>query len=99
MSHRLVVRPLAEEDLVEIQRWYEAQQVGLGGAFRQSVDELFQRLSESPLMYPVVYRGLRRAVLRRFPYLVYFTVESEVVSIVACLHGKRHPRLVRLRHP
>lgn len=98
MSRRLIVRPLAEEDLLDIQRWYEAQQDGLGGAFRRSVDELFQRLRENPLMYPVVYRGLRRAVLRRFPYLVYFTVESEVVSIVACLHGRRDQGLVRQRH-
>lgn len=99
MSHRLIVRPLAEEDLLDIQRWYDAQQGGLGGEFRQSVDELLQRLRDNPLMYPAVYRGLRRAVLRRFPYLVYFTVESEVVSIVACLHGKRRPGLVLLRQP
>lgn len=99
MSHRLIVRPPAEQDLFDAQRWYEAQREGLGREFRLTVDELFARLRENPYMYPTVYRGLRRAVLRRFPYLVYFAADSEIVSVVACLHGKRRPGLIESRLP
>lgn len=35
----------------------------------------------------------------RFPYLVYFAADSEIVSIVACLHGKRRPGLIESRLP
>lgn len=97
MSHRLTVRRLAEQDLLEAQRWYERQVEGLGREFRQTVDELFARLRENPYLYPAVYRGLRRAVLRRFPYLVYFAVDPESVTVVACLHGKRRPGLIESR--
>ena len=94
MSYQLIVRPLAEDDLLEAQRWYEAQQSGLGGEFRAAIDSVFRRLIENPQLHPLVYRGLRRAVVRRFPYLVYFNVEGEVIKVVACLHSRRRPDLV-----
>jgi toxin ParE1/3/4 len=97
VSYQLIVRALAEDDLLEAQRWYEAQQSGLGGEFRAAIDSLFTRLVEKPHLYPLVYSGLRRAVVRRFPYLVYFSVEAEVITVVACLHSKRRPGLVRAR--
>ena len=97
MSYQLIVRPLAQEDLLEAQRWYEAQQSGLGGEFRAAIDSVFGRLVDNPHLYPLVYRGLRRAVVRRFPYLMYFAAEAEVITVVACLHSRRRPGLVRTR--
>jgi plasmid stabilization system protein ParE len=38
--------------------------------------------------------GLRRILLRRFPYAVYFAVEGEVVTVVTVLHVSRHPRKI-----
>ncbi len=99
MSHGLVVRPLAEQDLLEAQEWYELQRPGLGGEFRGAIDDLLERVADHPRLYPPVYRGLRRAVVRRFPYLVFFAVGPQVVTIVACLHGRRRPGLVRSRVP
>lgn len=99
MSLRLVVRPLAEQDLVETQSWYEEQRPGLGDEFRLTVDRLMGRILERPQLYPKVYRGVRRAVMRRFPYLLYYVVTSDAVVLLACLHGKRDPALLGSRIP
>lgn len=99
MSLRLVVRPLAEQDLVETQTWYEEQRPGLGDEFRLTVDRLMGRILERPQLYPEVHRGVRRAVMRRFPYLLYYVVTSDAVVLLACLHGKRAPALLRSRIP
>lgn len=88
---------MAEQDLLEAQTWYEEKRIGLGSEFRAAVDITFQRLSESPLLFPLVYQQLRRVVLRRFPYLIYFHANPHRVIIVACLHSRRHPRIVRAR--
>ena len=97
MKYRLIIRPLAERDLREAQLWYEEQRPGLGADFRAAVDNAFERLAENPHLYPVVYRGLRRAVMRRFPYLIYFAVQKDAVRAVACWHGKRDPNQIGLR--
>ena len=68
--HQIVVRRLAEQDLEQAQDWYEEQRPGLGSEFRQTIDGLFDRLAATPRIYPAVHGEVRRAVLRRFPYLV-----------------------------
>ncbi len=97
MSFRLVVRPLAELDLLEAYEWYEAHQARLGSDFISAIDGLFVRIAGNPRLYPEVHRHVRRAVVRRFPYLVYFIVEGDVVSVLGCFHSKRRPELARER--
>jgi plasmid stabilization system protein ParE len=93
VSYRVIVGPGAEQDLTDAQDWYEAHQPGLGDEFRATIDALFSRLADTPKAYPVVFIDVRRAVLRRFPYLVYFRVTSTSVTVVGRLHAKRgvHP--------
>ena len=45
-----------------------------------------------PLAGRIVHRGLRRALLRRFPFTVYFTVTADLIEIRGVLHNGRHPR-------
>ena len=97
MSLPVIVRPAAERDLLEAQRWYEAQRAGLGGEFRAEIDGVLRLINEWPLGFPEVHRGIRRAVLRRFPYLVYYRVEPKRALVIAALHSSRDPRLIRRR--
>jgi plasmid stabilization system protein ParE len=48
-------------------------------------------------LFPVVYKQVRRALLRRFPYVVYYLVERDLLEVLACVHGKQHPRTWRRR--
>jgi toxin ParE1/3/4 len=97
LTHRVTVRSEAERDLEEAQDWYDRQRDGLGEEFRGTVDDLVARLVVAPQLYPIVHRGVRRAVLRRFPYLVYFAVSGDSVVILACLHAARNPKVARSR--
>jgi plasmid stabilization system protein ParE len=69
VKYRVVVRGLAERDLEAAEEWYNLQRPGLGAEFRQIFSDLAQRLAETPQIYPRVHGEIRRAVLRRFPYL------------------------------
>ena len=99
MSLPVVVRPLAEQDLAEAEDCYESRRTGLGAEFRDEVGKVLARLGETPLAYPVVYRGLRRAIVPRFPYLVYFAASPEQALVVACLHMARGSRFLSGRRP
>ena len=92
MSLGVYVRPEAEADIEEIAIWYEKQREGLGQEFLDEVLSLCERVSENPSMYPVVHRRTRRALIRRFPFGVYFRSEDEQVIVLAVIHGSRHPR-------
>jgi plasmid stabilization system protein ParE len=45
-----------------------------------------------PERFPVVRGTCRRALLRRFPYAVYFVPTAEVIQVIACLHASRNPQ-------
>ncbi|MGI8991542.1 MAG: hypothetical protein ACR2I2_18420 [Bryobacteraceae bacterium] len=34
----------------------------------------------------------RRALLRRFPYTLFFTIEGNTLLVIACFHASRDPR-------
>jgi plasmid stabilization system protein ParE len=97
LTARVLLRRAAELDLAGIEDWYESQQVSLGAEFRQAVDELFRRIGDNPLAYPERYRANRRAFVRRFPYVVWYRLHGNDAVGLACVHGRRDPRLSRAR--
>jgi len=86
------IRPEAELDMSEAAFWYEQQQRGLGQEFLEETLAVLKRLGETPLACELIYRSARRALLRRFPFAVFYTFEENAVLIVGVLHGSRHPR-------
>lgn len=66
----MIIRPEAEADLANAQGWYEWQREGLGAEFLLCVEEVFERIGRRPELHSLVYRGVRRAITRRFPYSI-----------------------------
>jgi len=91
------LRPEAEQDLMEAASWYEEQRHGLGYEFIDETLAMFSTLSESPLLYPDVHRGTRRAIMHRFPFGVYYRVEKTRLVVVAVMHGSRNPKRWKIR--
>ncbi|WP_123630272.1 type II toxin-antitoxin system RelE/ParE family toxin [Salinisphaera orenii] len=91
MSYSVYVRGAAERDVAEAQRWYEQQQAGLAAEFNAEFSSTLDRLADTPFLYPQRYREIRRAVLRRLPFLVWYRVEGAKITVLACTHGKANP--------
>ena len=89
--------PEAEADAEEAFEWYEAQRPGLGPAFRRALDIAVAAVENQPEAYAVIHRNTRRVLLPRFPYGLYYRVLEQNVAVVACIHGKRHPKTWRPR--
>ena len=81
----------ARAELIEAQDWYEREVPGLGGRFRQAVDALIQRMGQNPRQFPVAHKIVRRALLRRFPYSLFFVIEADALLVIACFHAGRDP--------
>jgi plasmid stabilization system protein ParE len=97
MNLPLAIREEAEQDMADARDWYEAQRIGLAGEFLTAVEDVFARISEFPEMYAAEYRNVRRARVRRFPYIVYYRIATARLEVLAVLHGGRHPQAWRSR--
>lgn len=97
MTANLIVQQEAEADIADAYRWYEAQRPGLGQDSLEAVEGALERIVEQPLRYAPVHRDTRRTFLRRFPYVVFHVRLDDSVHVIAVLHQRRNPRLVRRR--
>lgn len=91
MSYAVSVRRKAEKDISKALAWYEKQQAGLGSEFLIDFNDTVQLLETDPLIYQALYRDVRRALLHRFPYLVWYRVSGNSVSIIACTDARQNP--------
>jgi len=81
----------AEEEMTEASVFYETATAGLGAGFLDEVQRLVKILREHPELGQPVGRGLRRALLHRFPFSLIYSVEVDAVLIVAVAHQRRRP--------
>ena len=92
MTWRLHIRDEAGLDIIESVAWYEERRTGLGAEFLIELDAVMERMTQSPLQFPQVKNDVRRSLLHRFPYSIYFLATDEQVDVVAVLHQHRDPR-------
>ena len=91
MKRRISVRPEAQVEIKETALWYESRLRGLGSRFRDELLATLSHIADNPLRFPSIGQDVRRALLHRFPYALYFMVKSNVVIIVAVLSQHRRP--------
>jgi toxin ParE1/3/4 len=89
MTYRLIIRPEAETELAQAADWYERRVPGLGVDFLGAVDTAINSILSNPLQYPAIYKNVRRALMRRFPYQVLFLIEGDAIVAIAVFHGAR----------
>lgn len=97
MIYQVQFRIEAERDIEDAARWYEAQSQGLGHNYLNQITEAVVKLKESPFLYPVVHKDIRRVLIKKFPFGIYFRVEEDIVLVFAVLHASRDPNIWKQR--
>jgi plasmid stabilization system protein ParE len=83
-----------EEDAAAAYEWYEERGAGLGAAFLQEFYAAATGLLANPVLYRTIDRTIRRCLLRRYPYSIYFTTEDDMVLVIGLFHCARDPRRI-----
>lgn len=89
----VVYRRKVGRDLAGGFNCYEEQTEGLGGQFLAAVDSVFDAIERYPEMFARVHGEVRRALVSRFPYAVFYRAETKRVVVLAVLHTARDPKL------
>lgn len=97
MTRRAVFRPEAEAELLDTWDWYERQRPGLGDELIGCVDAAVSRALRSPELDAPIQDEVRRILVRRFPFAVFYVVEPDQIVILAVAHARRDPGFWRDR--
>ena len=91
MSYKLQVSEKSEIEIQTAKVWYEKQSVGLGEKFADEIKESIDSLLNPIADHKLVFKNLRRILLHRFPYIVYYIRDEQnfLIEIIAVLHNKQ----------
>ena len=89
---RIEYHPAIATELAEIRDHYEARASGLGISFIDEFERQVMAIAAMPTRWRVVQTGLRRSLMRRFPYVIVFRImDDDWLRITVVKHEKRHP--------
>lgn len=89
---RIEYHPFVGAELVEIRDYYNEKSNHLGDEFINEFERDVLRIAAMPNRWMVVCGNTRRALMRRFPYMILFRVVADsMIRITVIKHQKRHP--------
>jgi toxin ParE1/3/4 len=91
VSLPVAFRPEARAELIDAWAWYEEQRPGLGEELEACVEAAIGAAARSPARHQRVYAEVRRVLVKRFPFGVYYIVEDGVLLVLAVAHVRRKP--------
>ena len=92
---RILYVPEIADDLADARDWYECRSDGLGSEFIRMAYAGFEELLEFPEKYEEIHGFFRRALLRRFPYSIYYQCSGNTVTVYGVFHSSRDPGQIR----
>ena len=89
---RVRLSPAAENDVRDIYAWYKKQGEDLSLQFKRALGDCLERVGNHPTAYAKVHGEVRRALLHRFPYCVFYVIRESEVGVLGVFHGHRDPK-------
>jgi plasmid stabilization system protein ParE len=82
---------LARLEIDDAIEFYELEVPDLGKRFQQEVKQGIRRICEYPLAWTREKGDVRKYILHKFPYKIFYSIEEGYIYIIAIAHGHRRP--------
>jgi len=89
---KIEYHPAVADELIEIRDFYESRSTGLGLDFVAEFEKQVLRIATMPERWMVVRRDIRRSLMKRFPYVIFFRqIADDRIRVTVVKHERRHP--------
>ena len=92
MRYPVRYKPAAAAEVVNAITWYARPEINKASAFVLELERTEAHLHANPELYQRIEDEIRRAVLRRFPYSLFYVIEQNEVIVLACMHHHQKPK-------
>lgn len=89
---RIEYHPAVAEELIEIRDFYESRSTGLGLDFVAEFEKQVLCIVAMPERWMIVRKDIRRSLVKRFPYVIFFRqIADDCIRVTVVKHERRHP--------
>ena len=96
-EYKIVITEIAEIDILIGKDWYNSQKNTLGDEFISEMESKIKVIQSNPYLFSFIKKDIRKALLKRFPFGIYYFVEGDVINIFAVIHFSRNPKIWKHR--
>jgi plasmid stabilization system protein ParE len=97
MIERVIFTPEAENEIAESYGWYESREPGLGEDFLRCIEARIQTIQRHPLLFPIAVDEFRHALIRRFPFEIFYEPGADCLIVYSVFHCAQDPAKWRQR--
>lgn len=98
MKVKILFHPEAEKEIDDAVIWYRKQLIGLELEFIKCIDEVIRKIKKEPELYPFIFENYRKAVVKRFPFIIIYEKVKSTIRILAVFHSRRNPKGIKNRN-
>jgi hypothetical protein len=97
MAFKVLVKPIVFLDAEDAVSYYEKKSKGLGKRFYKSFLNSLNEISAKPFVYSFVKEPVRRHLIKKFPYKIFYIVNGKTIIVIGVSHAKRSSAFIRKR--
>ena len=87
----LKISQLAFLEIEDAKEYYNLQNSTLGDTFKNDIKKSIESIKRFPNLYPNITNDIRRCVLHRFPYSIFYAITNSTILVLSVAHQHRKP--------
>ena len=97
----ILIHPNAEKEFIDSVEWYELLRKNLGVEFSSEIEKVLLLIEHNPFIFSIKNKVFREAVVKKFPYLIVFTINkiNKTIYVISIFNTTRNPKLKYILKP
>ena len=87
----LKISNLAFLEIEDAKEYYNLQKSTLGDTFKNDVKKSIENIKQFPTLYPNITNNIKRCLLHRFPYSIFYAISDDTILVLSVAHQHRKP--------
>jgi toxin ParE1/3/4 len=83
----------AEVDLENSYQYYAEESQNLAESFFKQISSGLEVVKKNPGSFPFAYKDVRKFVVKKFPFVIYYQLNESVIRVIAIFHTSRNPEI------
>jgi ParE toxin of type II toxin-antitoxin system, parDE len=88
---KIEILQIARLEFENAQEFYELEQSGLGARFKNEIRQALLRIQQYPKVWSAERKEIRRCFIHKFPYKIIYSIQKEIIVVLAFAHLHRKP--------
>lgn len=89
----VVVSDEAEIDFDKSYKYYYEDSTKVADTFFKRINIGFENIKQNPSSYPIVHEDVRKYVVKKFPFVIYYRIVDSAIQVIAIFHTSRNPEI------